>query len=68
MAVVRLTFGDREVVLGERAGRIVRFLVDNAQLIESVPVGKLILHFKGRALAPELSQSFRPVREPDEPE
>jgi hypothetical protein len=67
MAIVRLTCGEREVVLGERSIRIVRFLAEHVTEIEAIPVGRLILNFKGRNVAPELSQSFRPLRE-DEPE
>jgi hypothetical protein len=59
MAAVRVRFGEQEVALGERSVRIVRFVAEHATEIERIPVGRLVLNFKGRNVAPELTRHFR---------
>lgn len=62
MTAITVKLADKEIVLGERSTRILRFVALYSQQIEEIPVGKLILHFKGRSLVPELTRAYRPLQ------
>ncbi|HEV8713513.1 MAG TPA: hypothetical protein VGX03_11890 [Candidatus Binatia bacterium] len=51
-----------EVILTDRLASMVHFLVTYASEIRAIPVGKVLLNFSGRAVAPEIVQHYRKLK------
>jgi hypothetical protein len=55
-----IIFNGKTYTLRPRAARMVATLVDLQEDLERIPFGRLVLHFAGRMIKPELTQSYRP--------
>jgi len=54
------------IQLEGRLAAAISFLLEHAAEIQAIPCGRVVLHFKGKNVVPEVSRSYRPVR--DEPQ
>jgi hypothetical protein len=60
---IAVFFDGKPIQLRTRSDRMVRFILAEQESIEAIPCGKLILSFAGRNVQPELSRSYRTLRD-----